>query len=499
MRALSVRWTWRPCSICRPLRSKKEDRADEDFASIDDVSCHFDDLTPLQTHEASVSRKVRELRCEVTMDEHAVNTSRILDVEDFEGATMTHIPCLQSADIPNPFRIGVIVGPSGCGKTSSGERLFGRAKKVAWDSSRRIAGHFSSMNALSLLFGAVQLTLDLALSYFDELSLGEQHRVDIARQLDAYEPDSNATIIIDEFTSYIDRVTAMKLSKGVSDYIHSHDLCRVVILSCKWDVISSERGLSPTWLFDVENKKVMHFEHVRPLSREPSMARRSREPTALMAVSALWHRPKIRLVLRGCLQTDFTPRFAKFHYMDASIQPSAKCFSVWAWFGHCGDGHDDERAYYDDDELELVGFTSFLNHYGQCHLFTFREHRTVVLPSFQGLGFGSRIADCLGEYLSRHGQRLYSKTAHPRYGGYRDRLPSVWMAHSLNHTVSKRETWSTPLQRCLFGNPVDNGHAKRFFVHIYTLQSDEERTEEAERMLRERVVVSREYEIIGRS
>ena len=41
--------------------------------------------------------------------------------------------------------------------------------------------------------------------------------------------------------------------------------------------------------------------------------------------------------------------------------------------------------------------------------FDFREHRTVILPSFQGIGFGSRVADCVGEYLSLHGLRLQSK------------------------------------------------------------------------------------------
>lgn len=34
-----------------------------------------------------MSRKVRELRCSVEMDAHAVSTSRILDVEDFAGAS----------------------------------------------------------------------------------------------------------------------------------------------------------------------------------------------------------------------------------------------------------------------------------------------------------------------------------------------------------------------------------------------------------------------------
>ena len=147
-----------------------------------------------------------------------------MDEHDFAGTFITHIPCLQPDDIPQAFRVGVIVEDSGCGKTSSdssGERLFGRVKPLRWHSERRIAAHFSSMDALAALFCAAQLWLDL--------SLGEQHRVDIARQLDAYD-----AIVIDELTSYIDCKTAMRLAKGVGEYIARHELRGVVMLSCKW-------------------------------------------------------------------------------------------------------------------------------------------------------------------------------------------------------------------------------------------------------------------------
>ena len=43
-----------------------------------------------------------------------------------------------------------------------------------------------------------------------------------------------------------------------------------------------------------------------------------------------------------------------------------------------------------------------------------REHRTVILPDFQGLGFGSRVSDGMAELLALHNKRYQSKTAHPR-------------------------------------------------------------------------------------
>merc|ERR1719242_1380752 len=49
-------------------------------------------------------------------------------------------------------------------------------------------------------------------------------------------------------------------------------------------------------------------------------------------INVSWNAPKIRLVLKQCPRTAFSPTFSKFHYMDASINCTAKCWSVWAYF-----------------------------------------------------------------------------------------------------------------------------------------------------------------------
>ncbi len=56
-----------------------------------------------------------------------------------------------------------------------------------------------------------------------------------------------------------------------------------------------------------------------------------------------------------------------------------------------------------------------------------REHRTVVLPDFQGLGLGVRLSEWLGEWHLRQGHRFYSRTTHPRMGAYREASP-LWRA-----------------------------------------------------------------------
>jgi hypothetical protein len=43
-----------------------------------------------------------------------------------------------------------------------------------------------------------------------------------------------------------------------------------------------------------------------------------------------------------------------------------------------------------------------------------REHRTVVLPDFQGVGIGDALSEWLGAYLRSWGIRIRSLTSHPR-------------------------------------------------------------------------------------
>jgi len=108
-------------------------------------------------------------------------------------------------------------------------------------------------------------------------------------------------------------------------------------------------------------------------------------------------------------------------------------------------------------------------------VYSMREHRTVVLPNFQGLGFGSRMCDGVAELLSMEGRRLQSKTAHPKYGAYRDRS-HLWKPLKTNHKMGYDAT--VPLQvRRLQGT-------KMYFSHVYRQRY--ERTEERDAQWKER-------------
>jgi GNAT superfamily N-acetyltransferase len=48
-----------------------------------------------------------------------------------------------------------------------------------------------------------------------------------------------------------------------------------------------------------------------------------------------------------------------------------------------------------------------------------KEHRTVVLPDFQGIGLGNRLSEHVGDILREEGKRFTSVTSHPAMIHYR--------------------------------------------------------------------------------
>jgi GNAT superfamily N-acetyltransferase len=110
--------------------------------------------------------------------------------------------------------------------------------------------------------------------------------------------------------------------------------------------------------------------------------------------------------------------FAPHHYMSADLSPQARCWLVL---------HDDEP----------VAFTSVLALPGKVPN-CWREHRTVVLPDWQGMGLGPAVGDMLGDMHLSDGKRLYSRTAHPRLAAYRRASP-LWRETATSGQRSRLE------------------------------------------------------------
>lgn len=121
------------------------------------------------------------------------------------------------------------------------------------------------------------------------------------------------------------------------------------------------------------------------------------------------------------------PYFKAYHYM------TAKYAGHRAWLAALPDG-------------EAVAFISVIRFPHGRLKNAWREHRTAVLPDYQGLGIGVRFGNWMGEHVTQSEQftddegnhgRLYSRTVSPRLGLYRNASP-LWRATGSNEKVGAK-------------------------------------------------------------
>lgn len=277
---------------------------------------------------------------------------------------------------PSDFGLGVIVGSSGSGKSTLLRQHFGIEQPIEWDVSRSVCAHFDSeVDAIDRLSAVGLNSLPAWTRPYEVLSTGEKFRADLARRL-------RDDAVVDEFTSTVDRNVAKACSVALRRYIDREAVQRVVLATCHYDILE---WLQPDWWFDTATGRLESG------FRSP--------------------RPAIELEILPC-STDAWEVFRPHHYLDGNINRSSRC-----WLAAWGS--------------TLLGFGSALAFPNRNFKSAWREHRTVVLPDFQGLGLGVRISDAVAEMFRQESCRYFSKTAHPRMGAYRESSPA-WKATSKN-------------------------------------------------------------------
>lgn len=159
------------------------------------------------------------------------------------------------ADLPidgGPWRIGVVVGPSGSGKTSIGKALPGGITRLdaGWPSDAPIIDAIGTglpFDEVTAALASVGLgSVPSWLRPFHVLSNGEQFRAGLARVLS----DARDYVVIDEFTSVVDRqiaqIGAMAFSKA---WRRLPDTKKAVLISCHYDILD---WIQPDWVFDTQ-------------------------------------------------------------------------------------------------------------------------------------------------------------------------------------------------------------------------------------------------------
>lgn len=280
------------------------------------------------------------------------------------------------------WRIGLIVGPSGSGKTTIARRLFPEAyfhEGYAWPKEAAVVDGFPKKLEAREITGALSSVGFSSpphwLKRYAHLSNGQRFRCELARLM----LDDAPLVVFDEFTSVVDRDAAKISSAAVAKALRRRQRPQLVALSCHYDIID---WLDPDWLYNVATGE---------------FARRS-----------LRRRHEIRLKVHPAAVKTAWPLFRGHHYLSRSCHKGAKCF-VATWNG------------------VPVAFTSCMSmpHSNPRLRQSRREHRTVVLPDFQGVGIGNALSEWLGAWLKARGFAFRSVTSHPAMIRHRARSP-LW-------------------------------------------------------------------------
>lgn len=281
---------------------------------------------------------------------------------------------------PNgPWKIGVIVGPSGSGKTTVARSAYGDRfveGGFRWEKNRAVVDHFGKLSIKHVTQTLTSVGFSSPPSWVKPhhvLSGGERFRCDLARAL--LRPGD--LVAFDEFTSVVDRNVAKIGSAAIAKSIRSGRINKkFVAVSCHYDILD---WLEPDWVLDMATQQ--------------------------LARGLLHRRPPINLTLapvhRGAWQL-----FRRHHYLNHDLHNVAKCFVAF-----CGE--------------EPVAFSSWIHRMTrkrrQCDM---REHRTVVLPDFQGVGIGNRVSELCASIFCGAGGRAFSTTSHPGMIHYRHNSPN---------------------------------------------------------------------------
>jgi GNAT superfamily N-acetyltransferase len=189
--------------------------------------------------------------------------------------------------------------------------------------------------------------------------------VDLARLL-AEQP---GLAVVDEFSSVVDRTAAQVGSHAVARTVRKRGQ-KLIAVTCHEDV---EAWLNPDWVY-------------RPAENAFQWRWLQRRPAIRLAVARV-RRSAWRL-------------FQQHHYLSTALAPGAVCFlACWQ-----------ERP---------VAFSAWIH--SVTHRHGKREHRTVTLPDFQGVGIGHALSSHLAAMWKALGYRATSTTTHPAFVAARQR------------------------------------------------------------------------------
>jgi ABC-type lipoprotein export system ATPase subunit/GNAT superfamily N-acetyltransferase len=293
--------------------------------------------------------------------------------------------------LPKDWNIGVVYGGSGTGKTTILKNYFKKEMdKSYFDNSKSLISNFDWLepkDATFLLSAMGLSSVPTWLRPFNTLSNGEQYRANLAYIVGSAK--ENEVILIDEYTSVVDRDVAKAMSNALQKYIRITNK-RIVLASCHFDIME---WLQPDWIYS------------------PSKGR--------LEIASQLRQPKIELSIFRCRYETWN-LFKQHHYLTDELNKAATNYLV-LW---------------NDKPICFLGILPFP---GVGDEKTRRVSRIVVLPDFQGLGLGKNILNYISSLYAKEQSTMYIRTMSPALGLALSKDKN-WIATSSNLKIPQADS-----------------------------------------------------------
>ena len=275
-----------------------------------------------------------------------------------------------SLELPEKWNVGLIVGKSGSGKSTIARELFGdkliqnyeyNSDNILDDMPKGI-----SVNEICKALSSVGFSSPPSwLKPYSVLSNGEKMRCDIARAM----LSNDDMFVFDEFTSVVDRNVAQIGSFALQKAIRRNDK-KFIAVTCHYDV---EDWLIPDWVFNTDD---MTFR-INDVETQKK------------------NRPTINVEIYETKNKEYYWRiFRKYHYLNHSFNKAARVF-ICTYNGN------------------VCGFCAALPFPHPKRKNVWKEHRTVILPDYQGIGIGTKFTNFIAERFKKDGKSYISTTSNP--------------------------------------------------------------------------------------
>jgi ABC-type lipoprotein export system ATPase subunit/GNAT superfamily N-acetyltransferase len=271
-------------------------------------------------------------------------------------------------NIPQEWNIGVVYGGSGTGKTTILKHYFKKdVDKSNFDNSKSLISNFDWLepNEATQLLSSIGLSsVPTWLRPYHTLSNGEQYRANLAYMIG--KTSTNEVILVDEYTSVVDRDVAKAMSNALQKYIRKTNK-KIVLASCHFDIME---WLQPDWIYSPQKGRL----EIAPRLR----------------------RPEIKLEIFRC-RYETWKIFKQHHYLTEDLNKAAINYLI-LW------------------NDKPIAFIAILPFPGVGDSKTRRISRIVVLPDYQGLGIGKKLIDYISSLYFKIDSQMYIRTINPALG-----------------------------------------------------------------------------------